>query len=91
MKHILLITNYLLLTISTFSGPLVMRLYFLHGGHHVWLSSFLKIVNIPHMILPLTISYLRRHRTASIVEAIKLKLISIKPSLLIDLNDYLYA
>ena len=54
-------------------------------------NNLTKLKERKKEILPLTISYLRRHRTASIVEAIKLKLISIKPSLLIDLNDYLYA
>lgn len=40
-------TNCLVLTIGTSGGPLVMRLYFLHRCHRVWLSSFLETVGFP--------------------------------------------
>ncbi|KAG5018919.1 hypothetical protein AAZX31_06G095100 [Glycine max] len=100
MKRLLLTTNCLLLTIGTSGGPLVMRLYFLHGGHRVWLSSFLETAGFPLMLLPLAVSYLRRRRTASAAGTAKPKLISMKPPLLAastfigiltGLDDYLYA
>ncbi|RDY00121.1 Purine permease 3, partial [Mucuna pruriens] len=99
MKRILLIINCVLLCIGTSGGPLVMRLYFLHGGHRVWLSSFLETAGFPVMLLPLVVSYVRRRRLAA-AGPDKPKLISMKPPLLLasafigiltGTDDYLYA
>ncbi|XP_057442494.1 purine permease 1-like [Lotus japonicus] len=97
MKKALLVLNSILLSIGTSGGPLVMRLYFIHGGKRMWLSSFLETAAFPIILLPLTISYLhRRHSTP----ATKPKLFSMKPPLflasavigiLTGLDDYLYA
>ncbi|XP_027355900.1 purine permease 1-like [Abrus precatorius] len=100
LKRFLLIINCLLLSIGTCGGPLVMRLYFLRGGHRVWLSSFLETVGFPVMLIPLTVSYLRRRRRLSSGEPQKPKMISMKLPLFIasafvgiltGLDDYLYA
>ncbi|KAL4591403.1 hypothetical protein LXL04_004365 [Taraxacum kok-saghyz] len=39
-KKTLLILNTILLSIGVCGGPLIMRLYFIHGGNRIWLSSF---------------------------------------------------
>ena len=106
MKRILLVINCLLLALGNTGGPLIMRLYFLHGGNRVWLSSFLETAGFPFMLIPLIISYIKRRRLhrrqpPSPIETIpKLKLISMKPPLflaaafvgiLTGLDDYLYA
>ncbi|CAL5204560.1 unnamed protein product [Lathyrus oleraceus] len=107
MKRILLTINCLLLALGNSGGPLIMRLYFIHGGHRVWLSSFLETAGFPVMILPLTISYINRRRlhlnpppSTTTEPAAKLKIISMKPPLffavavigiLTGLDDYLYA
>ncbi|KAJ1424720.1 Purine nucleobase transmembrane transport [Sesbania bispinosa] len=102
IKRILLIINCIMLAIGTTGGPLVMRLYFIHGGHRVWLSSFLETAGFPLMLIPLSISYIYRRRSHRPTTAgtTKLKLISIKPRLflastfigiLTGLDDYLYA
>ncbi|KAH1061409.1 hypothetical protein GLYMA_02G211000v4 [Glycine max] len=95
MKRILLLINTILLATGTSGGALVMRLYFIHGGKRIWLSSFLETAAFPIIILPIIISYIhkrRRHRSSA--------LISIKPplflasaliGLLTGLDDYLYA
>ncbi|KAK7410489.1 hypothetical protein VNO78_01308 [Psophocarpus tetragonolobus] len=100
MKGVLLITNCLLLIMGTSGGPLVMRLYFIHGGHRVWLSSFLETVAFPFMLVPLAVSYYRRRRDAAAAGSEKPKAISMKAPLfaasvfvgvLTGLDDYLYA
>ncbi|XP_020219370.1 purine permease 1 [Cajanus cajan] len=101
MKKLLLIVNCVLLCIGTSGGPLIMRLYFLRGGHRVWLSSFLETAGFPVMLLPLAVSYFRRRRIAAAAGAsAKPSLVSMKPPLLLfsavigiltGLDDYLYA
>ncbi|KAK7283416.1 hypothetical protein RIF29_12917 [Crotalaria pallida] len=97
-KRILLIINCTLLSIGTSGGPLIMRLYFLHGGHRVWLSSFLETAGFPIMLIPLAISYIRRRRATTTTT--KAKMIFIRPpmflafaviGLLTGLDDYIYA
>ncbi|MED6155409.1 proteasome core particle subunit beta 2 [Stylosanthes scabra] len=96
MKTTLLITNCILLAIGSTGGPLIMRLYFLHGGYRVWFSSFLETAGFPVMLIPLTFFYFRRknnrHGSSTIV--------SMKPPLflaaavigiLTGLDDFLYA
>lgn len=62
MKRILLIINCILQAIGFSCGPLITRLYFLHGGNSVWLSCLLQTASFPIMLLPLSIIYIRRHR-----------------------------
>lgn len=106
MKKILLIINCLILALGNSGGPLIMRLYFIHGGKRVWLSSFLETAGFPLMLIPLTVSYIKRRRinhrpppsTTTVIT--KSNLISMKPPLffaaafigiLTGLDDYLYA
>ena len=58
MKCLVLITNCLLLTIGTFGGALVIHIYFFHGGHRVWLSSFLETANFPLKNFPFLFLFL---------------------------------
>ncbi|PKI47348.1 hypothetical protein CRG98_032273 [Punica granatum] len=62
LKKILLVVNIIILSIGTTGGPLIMRLYFIHGGKRVWLSSWLETAGWPINIAPLTISYIYRRR-----------------------------
>lgn len=63
MKRALLILNVILLSIGNCAGPLIMRLYFLHGGKRVWFSSWLETGGWPVILIPITISYLNRRRS----------------------------
>ncbi|XP_015934874.1 purine permease 1-like [Arachis duranensis] len=103
MKRTLLVTNCILLSVGTSGGPLIMRLYFLHGGHRVWLSSCLETAGFPIMLIPLILSYFRRKNNRhypSETEKLKTTMVSMKPPLffaaafigiLTGLDDYLYA
>ncbi|KAI3932348.1 hypothetical protein MKW92_032931 [Papaver armeniacum] len=39
------------------------RLYFLHGGNGLWLSSWLQMAGFPILVVPLVILYFRRDRS----------------------------
>lgn len=62
MNKFLLIVNCLILALGNSGGPLIMRLYFIHGGQRVWLSACLETAGFPLMLIPLTISYIQRFR-----------------------------
>lgn len=61
-KIILILLNCAMLTFGNIGGPLIMRLYYIHGGKRNWLNAWLETVGWPIMFLPLIISYLRRLR-----------------------------
>ncbi|CAI0447918.1 unnamed protein product [Linum tenue] len=76
---------------------MIMRLYFLHGGKRVWLSSCLETAGWPIMLIPLAAAYLRRRRRSPTTTT---KLFLIEPRLflaaaligvLTGFDDYLYA
>lgn len=94
----LLILNCILLSLGNCGGPLIMRLYFLHGGKRVWLSCWLQTIAWPFMLIPITIDYYRRRRTN--VSGAGTKFFQMKPSLflpaavigvLTGLDDFIYA
>lgn len=73
-----------------------MRLYFLHGGKRVWLSSWLETGGWPIILFPLAVAYYQRRRRGSPSN----KIIQMKPflfvgsavvGLLTGFDDYLYA
>ncbi|MQM20625.1 hypothetical protein Taro_053649 [Colocasia esculenta] len=41
------------------AGPLLLRVYFLHGGKRMWLSSLVQVGGWPLAIIPLTFCYMR--------------------------------
>nr|XP_043636315.1 purine permease 1-like [Erigeron canadensis] len=96
-KKALLILSCILLSIGNCGGPLVTRLYFIHGGNRVWLSSFLETAGWPVFIIVLIILYFHRRTTTKNKPT---KLIYMRPrlffavafiGLLTGLDDYLYA
>lgn len=65
MKIALLVLNIILLAIGNCAGPLIMRLYFLHGGKRIWFSSWLETAGCPVILIPITVSYLQRRRRSA--------------------------
>ncbi|ERN02934.1 hypothetical protein AMTRI_Chr04g187180 [Amborella trichopoda] len=55
-QRLLLLINALCLTLGATGGPLISRLYFLHGGHKLWLSAFLETGGWPILLFPLAFS-----------------------------------
>ncbi|XP_023545816.1 purine permease 3-like [Cucurbita pepo subsp. pepo] len=98
VKKFLLAFNCVLMSIGNCGGPLILRLYFIHGGNRVWLSSWLLTGGWPIILLPLVISYFQRRRTSA--AGTTTEFIFIKPrlffasaviGLLTGLDNYLYA
>ncbi|KAI4321420.1 hypothetical protein MLD38_034803 [Melastoma candidum] len=96
MRRVYLVINTLLLSLGTSGGPLLMRLYFVHGGKSVWLSSWLETGGWPIMFVPLAISYFRRRSSEGPSARVVLMnpfvfLMSAVIGILTGLDDYLYA
>ncbi|KAL3504824.1 hypothetical protein ACH5RR_034665 [Cinchona calisaya] len=63
LRGALLVLSCLLLAIGNCCGPLIIRLYFVHGGNRIWLSSLLQTAGWPIILFPLTISYFFRRKS----------------------------
>ncbi|KAM7257003.1 hypothetical protein ACFE04_012744 [Oxalis oulophora] len=93
----LLVLNCVLLAIGTCGGPLLMRLYFLHGGNRVWFSSWLATGAWPIFLFPLTVAYFQRHLaeptkpTKIFLMKPPLFLVSAVIGLITGVDNYLYA
>ncbi|MCL7036179.1 hypothetical protein MKW94_023186 [Papaver nudicaule] len=101
MNQYLLWFNCIMLAISSVGGPLVLRLYFIHGGKRLWLASWLETAGWPILIIPLSLSYFFKHRRFKNGQDEKpSKFFLITPflfmasafiGLLVGLDDYLYT
>ncbi|KAI3932449.1 hypothetical protein MKW92_014338 [Papaver armeniacum] len=101
MGKYLLLFNCILLAVSSAAGPLLLRLYFIHGGKRLWLLSWLETAGWPILFLPLSLSYfLKRRRFKNGQDEKPSKFFMITPflfmasafiGLLIGLDDYLYT
>ncbi|KAI3941346.1 hypothetical protein MKW92_047219 [Papaver armeniacum] len=63
--------NWLMITINcafaicgAIGGPLLMRLYYLHGGNRIWVSSFIASAGFPILIFPLMFLFIRSKSSA---------------------------
>ncbi|KAI3979466.1 hypothetical protein MKX01_001658 [Papaver californicum] len=75
-------------------GPLLLRVYFLHGGTRKWLSSALQTAGFPILLLPLAIFYAKRDRAVpqgDFFASPKLLLSSIFVGILLGLSSFLYT
>lgn len=97
VSRTLLLINCLILAIGNCAGPLLMRLYFLHGGKRIWFSSWLETGGWPIIFIPLTIAYIQRRRATPSATS---KFFLMKPALFVasavigiitGFDDYLYA
>ncbi|KAL3631884.1 proteasome core particle subunit beta 3 [Castilleja foliolosa] len=94
MKRVFLIINCFILAIGNCGGPLIMRLYFIHGGKRIWFSSWLETGGWPIILIPLIVSYTRRRKSDDS------RLVQMRPRVfyaaaiigtLTGLDDYIYA
>lgn len=95
MKMIFLIINCVILSIGACGGPLITRLYFLHGGKRIWFSSWLQTGGCPIILIPLLVSYMLRRRNNAGTELFFMKsrvfLAAAVIGTLTGFDDYLYA
>ncbi|PIN19285.1 hypothetical protein CDL12_08034 [Handroanthus impetiginosus] len=95
MKRTFLIINCIILAVGNCGGPLIMRLYFIHGGKRIWFSSWLETGGWPIILLPLLFSYMRRRSTTANAKPILMKprvfFAAAVIGIVTGLDDYLYA
>ncbi|KAG0499581.1 hypothetical protein HPP92_004272 [Vanilla planifolia] len=95
LKRLFIAINCLILCVGNAGGPLLLRVYFLHGGHRQWFSAWLETAGWPVLFLPLSLSYLYRRRSDPSAVAVhltpRLFLASGAIGLLTGLDDFLYA
>ncbi|KAL3631883.1 hypothetical protein CASFOL_024867 [Castilleja foliolosa] len=65
MNVIFFTISCLMLAIGICGCPLLIRLYFIHGGKRLWFSSFLQTGGFPIMLIPLLVAYTRRHNRSA--------------------------
>ncbi|XP_026387539.1 purine permease 3-like [Papaver somniferum] len=61
---LLVIINCAIVFVGAIGSPLLMRLYYLHGGSHIWLSSFIASAGFPILIIPLMFLFIRSRSSA---------------------------
>ncbi|XP_020682919.1 purine permease 3-like [Dendrobium catenatum] len=95
MKRLIMLSlNILLLLIGGTGSPLILRVYFLHGGDRKWFSGFLQTAGFPFLLFPMLFSFLRRRRTSSgglFLLTPPLFLYCAILGLITGIDDYLYS
>ncbi|KAF9609891.1 hypothetical protein IFM89_018976 [Coptis chinensis] len=91
----LLLLSCAFVAIGIIGGPLVSRLYFLHGGSRRWLSSCMQTAGFPILFLPL-LSLFLQSRSQGVLPSVffmepKLFISSAFIGLLLGLDNFLYS
>ncbi|KAG9450755.1 hypothetical protein H6P81_010720 [Aristolochia fimbriata] len=94
----LLLTYTAFMAVGSIGGPLLQRLYFVHGGSRKWLSSCLQTIGFPFMFLPLFYLYARRFGRQPAARKLtrffmgpKLFFASVFMGMLLGADNYLYS
>ncbi|XP_074354798.1 purine permease 1-like isoform X1 [Apium graveolens] len=97
VRKALLVLSCIVFAIGNSGTPLVMRLYFIHGGNRVWLSRCLQSAGWPFILVILIVAlYCRRAPTGDSSAKLfnmkpRLILASIVLGILVGAGNYLYA
>lgn len=97
VRKALLVLSCIVFAIGNCGTPLIMRLYFIHGGNRVWLTSCLQSAGWPFIlvILIVTLYYRRAPKGDSNAKLFNMKprliLASIVLGILVGVGNYLYA
>ncbi|XP_058089696.1 purine permease 3-like [Magnolia sinica] len=88
----LVMMNCALTAVGTIGGPLLLRLYYLHGGSRKWITSWLQTAGFPILIIPLSVLYKRSQaRGMSFIAEPKLLASSAVLGLLIGVGNFMYS
>ncbi|CAI0422576.1 unnamed protein product, partial [Linum tenue] len=58
--HLALLFNSLILTIGQVGGPMLLRIYFTHGGQKRWLAAWTNTAGFPILLIPIALAHRRR-------------------------------
>ncbi|KAI3844190.1 hypothetical protein MKW92_017220 [Papaver armeniacum] len=90
----LLVLYCIFAAVGFIGGPLLLRVYFLHGGSRKWLSSALQTAGFPILLLPLAFLYAKRDKAApqtNFFASPKLLLSSIFIGILLRVSNFMYS
>ncbi|KAK9138247.1 hypothetical protein Sjap_008841 [Stephania japonica] len=92
-KWWLLLLNATLLTIGAIGGPLLLRLYFIHGGSRRWIPAWLLTAGFPILLVPIGILYVRQGspRNGKFFASPKLLLCGVFIGVLTGLDSFMYS
>lgn len=93
-KAFLVFLNCMLMAVGQVAGPLLVRIYYLHGGKSNWLGAWLLTAGFPILIIPIAISYIRaraRAQAGRLLVTPWLFSASVILGLLLGLDSYLYS
>ncbi|KAK9156886.1 hypothetical protein Scep_003460 [Stephania cephalantha] len=92
-KWWLLLLNAALLAVGTIGGPLLLRLYFLHGGSRRWIPGWLQTAGFPILLVPIGILYVRQGspRNGKFFASPKLLLCGVFIGLLTGIDSFMYS
>ncbi|XP_026384555.1 purine permease 3-like [Papaver somniferum] len=90
----LLVLYCIFAAVGFIGGPLLLRVYFLHGGSRKWLSSALQTAGFPILLMPLAIHYAKRDKAVPQIDFFaspKLLLSSIFIGILLGVSNFMYS
>ncbi|XXG60835.1 hypothetical protein AAC387_Pa04g2648 [Persea americana] len=92
INWLLIVMNVTCIGLGTIGGPLMVRLYFLHGGSKKWLSSWFQTAGFPILLVPLSFLYMKhRARGQRFFAEPKLMIASAVIGVLIGLDNFMYS
>ncbi|KAK9156882.1 hypothetical protein Scep_003456 [Stephania cephalantha] len=65
VKHWVLLISAVLGGIGSIMGPILLRLYYIHGGNRKWIPGWLQSSGFPILLIPISINYLCHRRNPS--------------------------
>ncbi|KAF9589981.1 hypothetical protein IFM89_029718 [Coptis chinensis] len=90
-KWWLLLLNIACTATGAIGGPLLIRLYFNHGGNRKWLPAWLQTVGFPMHAIPIVILYSRRTPGAKFFASPKLLLCAAVIGVFAGLDNFMYT
>ncbi|XP_026444849.1 purine permease 3-like [Papaver somniferum] len=91
VKLVLLLVSCTCGFVGMIGGPLLLRLYFLHGGSGKWLSSWAQMTGFPILFIPLVILYSRRDRSTEFFASKKLSLHAALTGLVQGIGNFMFC
>ncbi|KAK9122925.1 hypothetical protein Sjap_012527 [Stephania japonica] len=65
VKYWILLISAAMTAIGSIGGPLLLRLYYIHGGNRKWIPGWLQSSGFPILLIPISFNYLRHRRNPS--------------------------
>ncbi|KAF9595908.1 hypothetical protein IFM89_006189 [Coptis chinensis] len=90
-KWWLLFVNIACCAVGTIGGPLLLRLYFLHGGTRKWIPGWLQTVGFPIHLIPIAVLYSRRTPGVKFMASPKLLLCAAVIGVFAGLDNFMYS